>query len=413
MYNTHPQNVYIAEWALRDPRAQERLYRLAAGFGHPNPPVLSPAELAEAADSHGWTSMWRARKGQADSGRDPDVVLGAYLLDAEELAKNLERYPQLRYPMLGGQGMYGLRDSSRSRETDQCICQTALEIHCAYGCLHACQYCHIGNVLTIATNLEALTDTLPRLMAENPSTHLWKFDNGTDTICFEPEYGASELMVNYFAQLADDYLLLYTKSDNVDHLLDLDPKGQTLISWSLAGPRAAELIEKRAPSMAARLDAMHKAQQAGYHVRARLSPICPIEGWQDELKTLVEQLFAHCQPELITMDILGWMNARQMQEAIDISLFEPKFRQFVEEQAQLPPGRHKKHLFPHEWRAEIMRHALKEIRRVSPKTPVSICMETLDMWRDMGDELGMTPDRYACCCGPDSVPGSERVGLSA
>ncbi|MEN6643734.1 MAG: spore photoproduct lyase family protein [Armatimonadia bacterium] len=413
MYNARPDNVYIADWALRDPRAQERLYRLAAGFGHPNPPVLTPAELAEAVDKHGWTGSWRARKGQADSGHDPDVVLGAYLLDADELAQNLDRYPQLRYTLLGGQGMHTLRDSRWHRQNEEGICQTAVEIHCAYGCLHACQYCHIGNVLTIATNLEALTDALPGLIAANRTTRLWKFDNYTDTICFEPEYGASELMVNFFARESDNFLLLYTKSDNVDHLLELQPRGKTLISWSLAGPRTALLIEKRAPSTAVRINAMRKVQQAGYRVRVRFSPICPIEGWQDDVTAMVEQLFAQVQPELITMDVLGWMNARQMQEALDTSLLDPKFRQFVYEQAEIPPGKHKKHLFPHAWRAEIMRHALREIRRLSPDTPVSICMETMDMWRELGAELRMDPDRYACCCGPDSVPGHPRLGLPA
>jgi glucose-1-phosphate adenylyltransferase len=35
-------------------------------------------------------------------------------------------------------------------------------------------------------------------------------------------------MVSFFARQTDNFLLLYTKSDNIDHLLDLDPRGQTL-----------------------------------------------------------------------------------------------------------------------------------------------------------------------------------------
>jgi spore photoproduct lyase len=218
-------------------------------------------------------------------------------------------------------------------------------------------------------------------------------------------------MVKYFAQQSEHFLLLYTKSDNVDHLLEFDPKGQTLISWSLAGPRGSELIEDKAPSMKSRIEAMRKCQEGGYRVRGRISPICPLEGWREEATALLEALFSQVRPELITMDVLGWMNARQMNEAIDTSLFDPRFRQFVENQLETPPARHHKHLFPHELRREIMEYYLGEIRRLAPETPVSICMETTAMWRDMGPSLGMRPDEYACCCGPRSVPGEKYLAL--
>jgi DNA repair photolyase len=411
LYSVNPPAVYVTEWAARDPRGAERIARLAAALGCPNPPVVSEAELAELATINGWYADYGSRTGETHRQGDPWFVLSGYETDAEALARRLDQYPTLRHSMLAGQGLNTLRDSRYHRKSEDGICQTAVELHCAYGCLHACQYCHIGSVFNVMTNLEALTDNLPRLWAENPWCRLWKLDNGTDTIVLEPEYGASELMVNYFAQQSEHYLLLYTKSDNVDHLLDFDPNGQTLISWSLAGPRGSELIEDKAPSMAARVEAMRKCQQGGYRVRARLSPICPLEGWQEEATALVEALFKEVKPELITMDVLGWMNARQMNEALDISQFDPRFRQYVEDQLETPPPPHHKHFFPHEMRREIMDYYLTEIRRLAPETPVSICMETTAMWRDMGPRLGMGPDDYACCCGPKSVPGEKYLAM--
>ena len=409
MYSVHPPKLYVTQWAMEDERCRERIKRMAAAMGHPDPPVVSADELAELTVERNWINTGGNRTGAVRWEVDPDVVLNAFVFDEDEVCLRGEQYPQLKPWMLLGQGHVSLRDSRPQFEAFNCICQTAIELHTAYGCLHACDYCHVGGLFSIMVNLEALAEQLPALWAENPWCRLWKFDNQTDTICLEPEYGASEVMVNAFAGQSEHFLLLYTKSDNVDHLLDLDPRGQTLISWSLSGPRAAQLIEKKAPPMEARIEAMRKCREAGYRVRARISPICPLEDWREEGIALLDALFADVRPELITMDVLGWMNARQMLEAMDVSLFAPEFRDYVHEQAKIPPGRHRKHLFPHEMRLELMRFYLHEIRHRAPGVPVSICMETVDMWNELGPELGMQADNYACCCGPDSVPGCRSL----
>ena len=409
MYRIDPERVYVTAWALQDERAQERLQRLATACGQPNPPVLSLAELADTVRDRGWLASG-GRTGAAKGSGDPDILLNAFVFDEAEAARRMAEYPELREWLLAGQSPVGLRDSRQPLEAQGTICQTALELHCAYGCLHSCDYCHVGGLFNIMVNLEALAEHVARVVAENPWCRLYKFDNTTDTITLEPEYGASEIMVGLFARQRDAFLMLYTKSDNVDHLLRLDHRGQTLISWSLAADTASRLIEKKTPPLPARLQAMHKCQEAGYRVRARLSPICPVHNWRQEATELVEGLFAHAQPEIITMDVLGWMNARQMLAALDVELLDAPFRDFVHAQAQFEPGPHRKHLFPHEMRREVLRYVLGEIRRVSPQTPVSICMETVQMWQDMGPELGMTPENYACCCGPTSVPGHPLMG---
>ena len=65
-----------------------------------------------------------------------------------------------------------------------------------------------------------------------------------------------------------------------------------------------------------------------------------------------------------------------------------------------------KHFFPHALRAMIYRFFIDEIRKHSPNQRVAICMETPEMWDEFGEELGMNPTDYVCCCGPASVPGN-------
>ena len=40
---------------------------------------------------------------------------------------------------------------------------------------------------------------------------------------------------------------------------------------------------------------------------------------------------------------------------------------------------------PHDARAAIHQHLIDEITRVSPKTPIGLCLETPEMWRIFKD----------------------------
>ena len=61
--------------------------------------------------------------------------------------------------------------------------------------------------------------------------------------------------------------------------------------------------------------------------------------------------------------------------------------------------------FPHEKRAEIYRFLIEELRRLSPATPYSICLESPEMWQELGPLMGQSPEAYACCCGGFCTPG--------
>jgi wyosine [tRNA(Phe)-imidazoG37] synthetase (radical SAM superfamily) len=140
-------------------------------------------------------------------------------------------------------------------------------------------------------------------------------------------------------------------------------------------------------------------------VRFRFSPIIPIKNWQAENTEMIEKLFAKVKPDLITMDVLGWMTAQQIKYSMDITLFDDEYREIIESLAEKGAVNYVKQIIPHDKRLKIYRFFIKELRRVSSKTPVAICMETNEMWAELSNELGMQKDNYVCCCGPESVPG--------
>ena len=412
MYEINPPAVYIHERALATPLRRARVERMMAHVHFDGEPeVVDDERLNQISAESQWPQRGAWRTGEWELEGDPVLVFGAFTWDDPETqAERRKRYPALGIRLLDGAPAWTLRKGREYYGSKGTVCQDAWEVHSAFGCLHRCDYCHIGGFLSIMVNLEELVERLPQLLAENPWLQLYKYDNMTDTIAFEPEYGASELMVRFFAEQDGRYLMLYTKSDNVDHLLPLEHNGNTIVSFSISSESVARLVEHNTPGTLQRIEAAAKVQGAGYTPRVRFSPIVPVRGWRDELAALVHDLLSRATPDVLTIDILGWMNPERIGDILDTSLLDPRFldemRRF---HAPGPPGPAyyptSKHIFPHALRREVYDHVIERCRAENPLVPVSLCNETREMWAELGPTLGMTPEEYICGCGPTSVPG--------
>jgi spore photoproduct lyase len=236
-----------------------------------------------------------------------------------------------------------------------------------------------------------------------PHQNLYRYDLYSDSICFEPEYGASEVLSKTFAESKDKYLLYYTKSDNVDHLLDLPYKTHSIFYITLSTDTVSREIERDTPNTDERIEALRRCQEAGYRVRVGFSPIIPVKNWRQEATSTLERLFAKVDPENVRLWVVSMMTAAEVELLFDVNILDPEY---VEAMRQAAPIMNTKHCapFPTEVRAEIYSHYVDEIKRISPKTPVSLCTEELQQWEILGGRIGMSPKNQFCCCGGTSVP---------
>jgi len=387
---------------------------LAAIACEHEPEVVDDERLDAISEASGWSAMGGRRTGELGRAGDPTLIFNAFTWPSpDELAALRERYPHLRGHYFLGDGAVTFRDGRATRETQFGICQNAWELHSAWGCLHYCDYCNIGGFLHIMLNIEEMVARLPALLADHPQCQLYKYDNHTDIPALEPEYDATRPLVDFFARQPRQFLMLYTKSDNVAYLADLDHRGHTIVCWTLSPETVAREIEKGAPSTQARIEAIGACQRAGYPVRVRFSPIFPIRGWRGENLRMLDALFANADINLVTMDMFKWIEPRRVRDIFDVSLWDDEFLGYVDRYAAMEPAERPrpilpngKQVFPHEARLGVYRFFLAEIRRRSPGTRVALCGETPEMWDELSDELGMSPDCYVCACGPTSVPGN-------
>jgi len=302
-------------------------------------------------------------------------------------------------------GYYAFREGRKDLAKDGIVCQDALELNSIWGCPFRCAYCGFGRAVRITLDVERFIAGLSDQFARYPWQQLWKFSNMTDLPPFEPQYDAVLPMVRLFAREQNRYLMLFTKSNAVDFLLDAPHNGHTIISWSLSTRTISREIDRRTATMEQRVEAMRRCREAGYHVRARLSPMVPVRNWREEYAELFEMLLRDARPDLVTLELLGWFDFEDLSKLIPREMFDPDcYRAAEEAQEQMRGQRNSP--FPHSVHREMYEFCIDQVRRLSPRTPVGLCHGTPQMWDELGAKMGMTPEDYVCNCGPTSVPGN-------
>ena len=402
MRQLQPHAVYACERVRTVPEAMARMQRMLAPLGEPTVRWLSDEELGELAREKGWGASRRLTGDKKLA--SPDIVFSVFEWAGEdEPAEEVGPYGSRPGRYFHHLRPWSHRDGGTPRP-DGTVCQTAWEIHGARGCVFKCDYCSFDNVLVIMLDVERFVEHLDLLVRDVPQT-LYKYDNQTDILALEPEYGASRVLNDYFASQDRAFLMHYTKSDNVDCLLDYRHSGRVIVCWSLAAHTQSRLIERETATCEQRIEAARKCQQAGYPVRFRFSPMIPVRGWRDEVSAMVELLFEKTRPDLLTLQTLSrFPNLTMLETTLDLDVLDPEFLDAARERESEMHGLIYGPL-PHDIRLEMYRFALDCIRRASPETPVAICLESAQMWEALAGELGQEPSHYLCACGPDCTPG--------
>ena len=414
-----PEKVYVAEDVYNDSRAAACVERLMSAIEGTEPERVSYDELNEIAperwrDFVGHTTRW----GMLKEPHDPDLVMTTAKFWTDEEKKEFkERYLNLSVRDLWG---FTTKTWRQDGEIDWrydrrgCICHSAWQLHTACGCPFRCHYCWFGGINRIFVNMEEYVEHLDEVCALGPYQRLYKWDNQTDVTCFEPEWGASELLVRYFANKPDKYLEIYAgKSDNIDNLLGLEHKGKTIIQWSLAPRTQSTVLEPETAPWDRRIEAARACHEAGYITRFRFSPMIPVKNWKEEYAELMDRIFARAHPDVISLCAFGWMDVETARACIDFSLLDPDYVAAMEAAAPFLEARGFTagggRPIPHDARAYMFKFVIDEIRKHSKTIPISLCLETVEMWALFKRELGMPFDAerksaYYCNCGPMCTP---------
>lgn len=271
------------------------------------------------------------------------------------------------------------------------VCPHFLELKWAYGCPYDCAWCYLKGTFRfrpegikpvikdykkIALHVEGFLRgvTEPEILNTGEIADSLMGEKSGDSF--------SKFIIPMFEAQHKHKVLFLTKSDRVQNLLEIEPHKQVIVSFSLNADRVARRWEKRAPSVARRIEAASKVYEAGYETRIRIDPMIPIANWKKHYTHLLDQIFSKLTPERITLGSL-----RGLQSTIN-GATDTSWVKYLQETSNWG----KKIDF--NCRYWMYLTLIEYLREEYDYTRVALCKETMQMWK----KLGMNHRKIRCNC---------------
>lgn len=259
--------------------------------------------------------------------------------------------------------------------------------HFGLGCTLGCRYCilsaYLGTeALVLFGNVEQGLEELKELLTQNPAERPKRFCTGefTDSLLLDRRSGLAAELIELFARSDAALLELKTKTDYVDHLLDLDHRGRTVVSFSVNAPEICRREEGRAAPLTARLAAARRAAQAGYPIGLHFDPIIQHPGWEDgyaRTAGLIGQYLSGAQVAWVSLGCFRYLPSLK-------ELMLARHPETDIYNAEFISGGDGKMRYPRPIRTRLYRFVAAALKRVlPPSTLVYMCMESSRLWRDV------------------------------
>jgi spore photoproduct lyase len=325
------------------------------------------------------------------------------------LAKNLARdlTPESQEPLSPADyGRFGPRDILVTRHRGRFLkpcpgtpgynCCGLHIFHFGLGCPLGCRYCILAaylktDAMVLFGNLDEGLAEFAALLDRPAGERPLRFCTGefTDSLILDRRTGLAERLVA-LAATREAALELKTKTGQVDHLLGLDHRGHTVISFSVNSPEMARTEEGRAAPLAARLSAAARAARAGYPVGLHFDPLLHYPGWEKGYAETAELIGRTLAGARVAWVSLG--SFRYLPRLKEIMLARhPGTRIFNGEFILAGDGKKR---YPRPLRTRMYKSLVEHLARVLPaETVVYLCMESPRIWRDV---FGQDP-------GPDGL----------
>lgn len=266
--------------------------------------------------------------------------------------------------------------------------------HFGLGCTLGCRYCilsaYLGTeALVLFGNIEeGLRDLEKRLAAAPTPDKALRYCTGefTDSLLLDKRSALAARLIRIFAGQGEALLELKTKTDYVDHLLHLDHKGRTVISFSVNSPDICAEEEGRAAPLKARLRAAARASAAGYPIGLHFDPLIFKPGWEaayQRTTDLIGEHLAGAEVAWVSMGCFRYLPAlkeRMLSRHPETAIYDAEFI----------TGGDGKMRYPRPVRSLMYKALLAALHRVLPASAlIYMCMESPRLWREVfGFDLG-------------------------
>lgn len=271
------------------------------------------------------------------------------------------------------------------------VCPHFLELKWAYGCPYDCAWCYLKGtfrfrpegIKPVIKDYQKIELHVKEFLSADTQPEILNSGEIADSLMSEKSGNSfSKFIIPMFEAQDRHKVLFLTKSDRVQNLLEIDSHDQAIVSFSLNADRVARRWEKRAPSVARRIEAARKVSEAGYETRIRIDPMIPVANWKKHYVDLLDQLLPKLAPERITLGSL-----RGLQSTIN-GATDTSWVKYLQETSNWG----KKIEF--NCRYWMYLTLIEHLRERYDYTQVALCKETMQMW----EKLGMDYRKIRCNC---------------
>lgn len=256
------------------------------------------------------------------------------------------------------------------------------------GCPYYCTYCYLAFVyrkystfIKININYDTMFRQIRKALAYSHGKISFNMGEMLDSVALEHVTGLAEMLVPFFSKLSNAYLMLLTKSSNIDNLLAVEAHNNVVVSWSLNAQQVIERYELGTADLDERIDAARQCQEHGYRVRIRIDPGILYRGWQAGYEDLIRRTFSAIGPENITFGMLRLLpgHFRLAKEAYGARARQLCGHNFVRGASD------GKLRYQPKQRIEFYNFLVDAIRDFDKDVSISLCRETPEVWNSLKD----------------------------
>ena len=263
------------------------------------------------------------------------------------------------------------------------ICCNYRLLNTCFGCLYDCTYCFLNSYLNSfgIVQFTSFPDIAAEVAANTSADRdmLYRVGTGefTDSLMMDDVTGLGSKIIHDTLGLRNVIMEFKTKSSSVDHLLDIEEKGNTVMAWTLNTPTNVGLYEAGTANLDERLAAASRAGRAGYNLAFHFDPVIMYDGFLDDYIAVIDRLFSEVPAEKILWISIGCFR------------YSPGFKDIIADAfpgeqlttGELFPGQDGKYRYLKKHRIAVYRTIREAIYKYTTRPFVYLCMESSDVWQ--------------------------------
>jgi len=250
------------------------------------------------------------------------------------------------------------------------------------GCPYYCTYCYLAFIyrkyapyIKININYDTMFRQIRKVLADSSGKICFNMGEMLDSLALDHITNLTTMLIPFFSDFSNAYLMLLTKSSNIDNLLALKPNQQTVVSWSLNPSEIITRLEQGTASLNQRIEAAKTCQNHGYRTRFRIDPGILYTNWRSGYSDLLQKTLTVTEPENITIGMLRLLPGHL---GLAVNAYGQCANMF--RNCGLVKGASDGKLrYPPAKRIEFYRFLIDVIRSFNKKVPISLCRESTEV----------------------------------